>query len=109
LGGGASFWLKVSMIREGGPCPFWITPWNLTYNWGKAWKPQGSPLDTTRCPYLAIFEGQPQLSCWASHHHVYPWGTSVSPRSAQVPSRLPNKGFPPLVNFDLKLSVSALM
>jgi hypothetical protein len=22
LGGGASFWLKVSMIREGGPCPF---------------------------------------------------------------------------------------
>jgi hypothetical protein len=36
--GRKSLWLKASMIGESGPCPFWIIPWDLPYNWGKARK-----------------------------------------------------------------------
>jgi hypothetical protein len=37
-GKGESFRLKASIICIGGHFPFQITPWNLPYNRGKAWK-----------------------------------------------------------------------
>jgi hypothetical protein len=35
---GESLRLKASVIGGCVPCPFWIIPWHLPYNWGKARK-----------------------------------------------------------------------
>jgi hypothetical protein len=40
--------------------------------------------------WLGWLYGQPRLACWASVHLGYPYVTSASPLSAQVPSKLPN-------------------
>jgi hypothetical protein len=52
--------LKASMTGEGGPCPFWIIPWHLPYNWGKARKTLvrvAELLETTCSADLAAFLG----------------------------------------------------
>jgi hypothetical protein len=59
-----SLQLKASVIGEGGPCPFWIIPWHLPYNWGKARKT--SVREPSSCRLLVAltwltFNGQPRL------------------------------------------------
>jgi hypothetical protein len=53
LGGGGGVWLKASMIGEGGPCPFWIIPWYLHNNWGKARKALVRVVECLKTPLVA--------------------------------------------------------
>jgi hypothetical protein len=66
-----SLWLKATGIWGGGitsteclhggwPCPFWIIPRHLPYNWGKARKASGEPSShrTALCADLAVFWGR---------------------------------------------------
>jgi hypothetical protein len=53
-------WAEGLRDRGGGPCPFFTTPWHLSYNWGKARKSQsGYPTShrASRCANLAVFWG----------------------------------------------------
>jgi hypothetical protein len=59
-GVGESLRPKASMIVGGWPCPFWIIPWHLLYNWSKARKTAvrlAPLLQATRCADLALLWG----------------------------------------------------
>jgi hypothetical protein len=101
-------------IRDGetGRAPFLIMPWHSPYNWGKGRNTSVSSAGQHRDCSLR------RLGCllrdclgWPAGRQITPVSrlTSVSPRSAQLPSELPYWGFPAWVNFESKLSISALM
>jgi hypothetical protein len=72
----------------GGPCPFWLKPWNLPYNWGKARKTSvrvaEQPQDYSLAPTWLSFEGQPRLACWSSVHLGYSSQPLVGASAFQV-------------------------
>jgi hypothetical protein len=111
--GGKSLWLKASMIGEGGPCPFWIIPWHLPCNWGKARKnlSQGSRVAGD---YLLRRLGRLFRDSlgWPAEHQstsvTRGWLQSALGQHRCLPS-FRTKGFPASANFESKLLVSALM
>jgi hypothetical protein len=87
LGGSTS----AEGLREVGRAPFLIMPWHSPYDWGKAPKTcQGSRAATG---LLLRRLGCISRDClgWPAGRQITPFSqvTSVSPRSAQVPSELP--------------------
>jgi hypothetical protein len=82
-GGGGAFWLKATIIRVAGPLL------NYTLAFALQLRKCTENLSQVVEDYsLRRLGRQPRLACWTSVHLGYPWMTSVSPWSAQVPSKL---------------------
>jgi hypothetical protein len=105
-----SLQLKASMNGKSGSYSIWIIVCHTLYNWGKARDAfqGGRVVRLIVAPTWLLSEGQHQLACWTLFHLGYTWGTTVSPRLAQVPAKLPKKGFHASANFESKLWISAL-
>jgi hypothetical protein len=107
---GKTLRMKPSMTGKCGPCPFWIIPWHLLYNWRRARKTSGRVagdyslrrrgcfLWTASADLLNI--SPPRLPVGEFSHPLF--GTGAFQDSE-------TKGFPSSVNVLSKLSVSALM